>query len=84
MNILDMLLPAGKTEVPSHLTGKLVRIEGDEDYEDIFGIHMGCYQNFKWDERGEYVFHRILSCEGVMRGCCLKRGKDESVIEVIA
>jgi len=83
MNILDEIR-AGRTEVPTHLTGKLVRIEGDEDYEDIFGIHLGCYQNPKWDMNGVYVFHRILSCEGVMRGYCLKTDEDERVIEVIA
>ncbi len=83
MNPLDEI-HAGRTEVPSLLTGKLVRIEGDEDYADIFGIHLGCYQNFKWDAKGVYVFHTILSCEGVVRGYCLKRGEDESVIEVIA
>jgi len=31
-----------------------------------------------------YVFHTILSCEGVVRGYCLKTGEDESVIEVIS
>ena len=82
MNPLDEI-HSGRTEVPSHLTGKLVRIEGDEDYVDIFGIHLGCYQNFKWDAKGVYVFHTILSCEGVVRGYCLKTGEDESVIEVI-
>lgn len=83
MNILDEIR-AGRIEVPSHLTGKLVRIERDEDYEDIFGIHLGCYQNPKWDTKGVYVFHRILSCEGVLRGYCLKTGEDESTIEVIS
>lgn len=83
MNILDEIR-AGRIEVPSHLTGKLVRIERDEDYEDIFGIHLGCYQNPKWDTKGMYVFHRILSCEGVLRGYCLKTGEDESTIEVIS
>jgi hypothetical protein len=83
MNILDEIR-AGRIEVPSRLTGKLVRIERDEDYEDIFGIHLGCYQNPKWDTKGVYVFHRILSCEGVLRGYCLKTGEDESTIEVIA
>jgi hypothetical protein len=73
----------GRAEVPSRLTGKLVRIHGNEIYVDIFGIHMGCYQSFKWDAKGVYVFHTILSCEGVVRGYCLKRGEDESVIEVI-
>ena len=83
MNPLDEI-HSERTEVPSRLTGKLVRIEGDEDYVDIFGIHLGCYQNFKWDAKGVYVFHTILSCEGVVRGYCLKTGEDESVIEVIS
>ncbi len=84
MNTLEEIY-RGRVEVYSPFTGKLVRIEGVEDYIDIFGIHLGCFQNTKWDRAGEYVFHSILSCEGVIRRYCIgKREVIEKIIQVIS
>jgi hypothetical protein len=83
VNALDEIY-LDRTEVPTPLTGKLVMIEGDENYEDILGIHLGCFRSTRWDWEGKYIFHSILSREGTVQEYCLNVGERvEGIIKVI-
>lgn len=81
---INMTHPS-RSPVPSPLTGKLVRIHGNKTYEDIFGIHLGSFRNSNWDPTGDYIFHTILSCAGMVCNYCFRTREDVSqIIEVIA
>lgn len=61
-----------RVSVPSNLVGEIVRILGSEVYEDIFGLHLGCFIIPKWDPEGKYIFHSILSShDGAVHNYCL-------------
>lgn len=82
MNPMSMIV-GSRVEVASHLYGEVVAICDDEVYEDIFGLHLGCFVNSKWDAYGMYIFHRILSSyDGTVHNVCMRRN-DSRIFKVI-
>lgn len=85
-----MNYPVGKNyinreSIHSPIVGRLVRIHGDEVYEDILGIYLGSFRVPKWDPEGEYTFHMILSHEDcAVHNYCIRNKNPSCLIKVIA
>lgn len=76
-------IDVGRIPFQTDLVGCVVQVRDNKVYEDIFGLHLGCYTNPKWDTSNKYVFHQILSSDGTIRHYCVET-LETGVIKVIA
>lgn len=77
-------LSTNRIAVATHFAGKLIMIWNHDDYEDIFGLHLGCYMVPKWDPTGKYIFHSILSShDGAVHNYCIRTSEGSHMIKVI-
>ena len=64
------------------IPGDLVLIREHSTYSDVFGLYLGWKHVPRWDPKGEFMFHQVLTPEGV-KEFCIRSGRERTVFVVV-